>query len=106
MLFLNHRRKWPLLFRSSHDRSHLVFRFNGERWITIIIIIVVTAGCFLSVNGVELVEIRASFRILGSFLAAFFNLLVVFINVLPFLFASFSIPVVSKLLHRRRYLLP
>ncbi|KAJ0615281.1 hypothetical protein HanIR_Chr02g0072331 [Helianthus annuus] len=61
---------------------------------------------FFSIYRIELVEIRACFRIFRSLLVAFLDFLVVFVNVLPFLFATFCIPVVSVVPHRGRYLLP
>ncbi|MFS7975064.1 hypothetical protein Hanom_Chr10g00876081 [Helianthus anomalus] len=96
VVVLNYGRMWPLLLGSGHY-SHLGFGFYAETTrVTITIIITTTATCcFFAVNGVQLVEIRAGFRVLGAFLAAFFNLFVVLVDVFPFLFAPFRVPVVS-----------
>lgn len=51
-------------------------------------------------------EVRASFRILGSFLVALLDFLEVLVDVLPFFFASLGVSVVTELSHGRRDLFP
>lgn len=51
-------------------------------------------------------EVGAGFCILRPFLVALLNLLEVLVDVLPLLFTSFRIPVVSQFFHAPRDLLP
>lgn len=53
----------------------------------------------LPIKGVQLMEVRTSFGILRPFFVALLDFLEILVDVLPFFFASFGVPIVSMFSH-------